>query len=285
VMRYDACCSVPIPDCPPLLSEENAVTSITFALPDTVIVTGTASGLGQQIAILLLECGAHVIGVDLASSELNGRDRFAQVVGSVSDQATWDQVTVVLDSSRPASLGLATSAAIFDTGTVPDASSDFIARMMSVNVTGTALAMATVIPRMAAGGGGTIVAIASVNAAVAEQQLAIYNASKAAVRQLARTAALDHARAGVRINVLSPGPMNAGLFKRHVESARDGGKFLQTRANRQPQGRILEAHEVARAALFLLSSGAEAILGADLIADGGLTAGFDFRTGAEGASV
>lgn len=259
--------------------------SIAFSLPDSVIVTGTASGLGQQVAVLLLECGAKVIGVDLASSALKGRDRFVQVVGSVSDQATWDQVTVLLDSSGPMSLGLATSAAILDTGTVPDASPEFIARTMSVNVTGTALAMATVIPRMAASGGGAIVAIASVNAAVAEQQLAVYNASKAAVRQLARTAALDHARAGVRINVLSPGPMNAGLFKRHVESARDGGKFLQTRANRQPEGRILEAHEVARAALFLLSSGAGAILGADVIADGGLTAGFDFRTGAEGASV
>ncbi|GLR85892.1 SDR family NAD(P)-dependent oxidoreductase [Bradyrhizobium iriomotense] len=259
--------------------------SITFALPETVVVTGASSGLGREIAVLLLECGAQVIGVDVASSELNGRDRFAQVVGSVSEQATWDQVSELLDAFRPASLGLATSAAILDTGLVPTASPDFIARTMSVNVTGTALAMATVLPRMEAGSGGAIVAIASVNASVAEQQLAIYNASKAAVRQLARTAALDHARNRVRINVLSPGPMNAGLFKRHVESAKDGGKFLQTRTNRQPQGRILEAHEVARAALFLLSSGAEAILGADLIADGGLTAGFDFRTGAEGASV
>lgn len=115
--------------------------------------------------------------------------------------------------------------------------------------------------------------------------MAVYNATKAAVRQLARTAALDHARAGVRINVLSPGPMMAGLFKRHLESATDGEKFLATRSNRQPEGKILEAVEVARAALFLLSDGAHAILGADLVADGGLTAGFDFRTGAEGASI
>ena len=138
---------------------------------------------------------------------------------------------------------------------------------------------------MEANGGGAIVAVASVNATLAEQQLAIYNASKAAVRQLARTAALDHARRGIRINVLSPGPMMAGLFKRHVESATDSSRFLATRANRQPQGRILEASEVAQAALFLLSDGATALLGADVIADGGLTAGFDFRTGAEGASV
>lgn len=259
--------------------------SVRFALPETVVVTGTASGLGEEIATLLLLGGAQVIGVDLAPSAIVGRGNFTQVIGSVSEQETWAGVTARLEESRPESIGLVTSAAILDTGTVLDASPEMIARAMSVNVTGTALAMATVIPWMEAGQRGSIVAIASVNASFAEQQLAIYNASKAAARQLARTAALDHARRGVRVNVLSPGPMNAGLFKRHVESAKDGAKFLQTRANRQPQGRILEPGDVAQAALFLLSDGARAILGADLIADGGLTAGFDFRTGAEGASV
>ena len=105
------------------------------------------------------------------------------------------------------------------------------------------------------------------------------------MRQLARTAAMDHARQGIRINVLSPGPMMAGLFKRHLESAADRDRFLATRANRQPNGRILEAREVGEAVLFLLSSGAAAIIGADIMADGGLTASFDFRTGTEGASV
>ena len=156
---------------------------------------------------------------------------------------------------------------------------------MAVNVTGTALAMATLIPMMEEARHGAIVAVASVNACLAEQQLAVYNATKAAVRQLARTAALDHARNGVRVNVLSPGPMMAGLFKRHLESAADREKFLATRANRQPQGKILNALDVARAAVFLLSDGASGVLGADLVADGGLTTGFDFRTGAEGASV
>ena len=79
--------------------------------------------------------------------------------------------------------------------------------------------------------------------------------------------------------------MLAGLFKRHLESAADSERFLATRSARQPGGRILEAREVAQAAMFLLSDGASALNGADLIADGGLTTSFDFRTGAEGASV
>jgi NAD(P)-dependent dehydrogenase (short-subunit alcohol dehydrogenase family) len=79
--------------------------------------------------------------------------------------------------------------------------------------------------------------------------------------------------------------MLAGLFERHMKSAANPEKFLATRAARQPNGSILDPDDVARAAMFLLSSGSEALNGADVIADGGLTTSFDFRTGAEGASV
>ena len=122
------------------------------------------------------------------------------------------------DRRRPhGSLGLVTSAAILDVGSVLDATPAIVERAMKVNVLGTVLAFQAVLPRMIAAGGGAIVAVASVNATLAEQQLGIYNASKSAVRQLARTVAMDHARSGVRVNVLSPGPMLAGLFKRHLE--------------------------------------------------------------------
>jgi NAD(P)-dependent dehydrogenase (short-subunit alcohol dehydrogenase family) len=259
--------------------------AISFALPDLVVVTGAASGLGESLCEVLLEHSVRVVGVDLVPSKFEGGAGFDGVAGSVAVQETWNAVLAKVDAAGPARIGLVTSAAILDTGFVPEATAQVIARVMEVNVTGTALAMAALIPHMERMGGGAIVAIASVNAMLAEQQLAIYNASKAAVRQLARTAALDHAPRGVRVNVVSPGPMMAGLFKRHLESATDSAKFLAARARRQPQGRILDARDVAQAAVFLLSDGAGAILGADIIADGGLTAGFDFRTGAEGASV
>jgi NAD(P)-dependent dehydrogenase (short-subunit alcohol dehydrogenase family) len=258
--------------------------SFTVNLPDMVVVTGTASGLGQEIGRLLLENGSRVIGIDVVPSELDGRDGYLQITGSIAEPETWGRVGEAIDQ-HSGWLGFVACAAVLEVSTVPEATLAMINKTMAVNVTGTVLGMGATIPRMIAAGRGSIVAVASVNATLAEQQLAIYNASKAAVRQLARTAALDHARQGIRINVLSPGPMMAGLFKRHAESASDSGKFVATRANRQPEGRILEAEDVARSALFLLSDGASALLGADIIADGGLTTGFDFRTGAEGASV
>jgi NAD(P)-dependent dehydrogenase (short-subunit alcohol dehydrogenase family) len=134
-------------------------------------------------------------------------------------------------------------------------------------------------------GEGAIVAVASVDAVMAEQQLPAYCASKGAVLQLARTAALDHARQGVRINVVSPGPMRAGLFERHLQSADDPAQFLATRSERQPLGEILDPRHVANAILFMLSEQSAGMTGANIHVDGGLTTGFDFRTGAEGASV
>ena len=257
--------------------------SIRFSLP----VTGASSGLGQELCRLLIESGVNTVGVDVAAAtaDLEASERYTHVRGDAGSTATWDEAIERLRQSGCASIGLVTSAAILDVGDVTEVSTESLARTLHVNIVGTVLAMKSLIPLMVEKGNGSIVAVASVNATLAEQQLAIYNATKAAVRQLARTVAVDHARDGVRTNVLSPGPMYAGLFKRHLESANDSGKFLATRSARQPEGRILEAAEVAQAAMFLLSSGATALRGAEIVADGGLTTSFDYRTGAEGASV
>jgi len=261
--------------------------SLSFKLPDAVVVSGAASGLGNDLCQLLVASGVATIGVDLAGAteELVGLQGYSHIAGDVSEEQTWDQVVAALKAGKHSSYGLVTSAAILDVGTILEFSKKDIERTFRVNVVGTALAMKALLPLMIDSGGGPVVAVASIDASFAEQQLAVYASSKGAVKQLARTVAMDHARQGIRVNVLSPGPMMAGLFKRHLASAADPERFLSTRSARQPGGRILEAREVAEAALFLLSSGSSAINGADVIADGGLTTSFDFRTGTEGASV
>ena len=206
---------------------------------------------------------------------------FPAGAGDVADEVTWRTVAARIQdvgAGGSCTLGLATSAAVLEVATILQMSRESLMRLLEINVVGTALAMKAILPLMIARGGGSIVVVASVNATIAEQLLAGYNATKAAVRQLARTVAMDYARDGIRVNVLSPGPMMAGLFKRHLETAPDAEQFLATRTARQPGGRILDAADVARAAMFLLSTGSAAMLGADVIVDGGLTASFDFRT-------
>jgi NAD(P)-dependent dehydrogenase (short-subunit alcohol dehydrogenase family) len=259
---------------------------LTLKLPDTVVVTGASSGLGAAIAQALVERGVDTIGVDLSDPPpaLAGK-KYLHMKGDVTSEELWRQVSVRVAPESSASLGLVTSAAILDVGMILDFDNVMINRTMSVNVNGTAMAFKAMLPHMLERNAGAIVAVASVDATFAEQQLAVYAASKAAVRQLARTVAMDYARRGIRTNVLSPGPMMAGLFERHMKSAADPERFYNTRAARQPNGRITSPADVAQAALFLLSDGSGALNGAEVIADGGLTTSFDFRTGAEGASV
>jgi NAD(P)-dependent dehydrogenase (short-subunit alcohol dehydrogenase family) len=261
--------------------------AISFALPEVVVVSGASSGLGLSLCRLLSNCGVSAIGVDVAAvpKGASGLAGYQHIEGDVTEEATWEAAVAKVRACNPKTLGLVTSAAILDVGTILEFTKAAIEKTLRVNVVGTALAIKALLPAMTQLGGGPIVSIASVDATFAEQQLAVYAASKGAVRQLARTIAMDHARSGIRVNVLSPGPMMAGLFVRHLESAANPDKFLATRASRQPGGKILEADEVARAVVFLLSDGSSAILGADILADGGLTASFDFRTGNEGASV
>lgn len=260
--------------------------TLTASLPDVVVVTGTASGLGLAIAELLVASGCHVLGVDLAPcpSVLGDASGYEHVRGDVADPTSAAGISDRIEATNPGSLGLVTAAAVLDTAPAGATSQAIWDRTMRVNLMGTVAMVSGLLDQLRRRR-GVIAAIASVDASFAEQQLAAYAASKAAVRQFIRTVALDHAREGIRANVVSPGPMRAGLFERHLASADDPELFLQTRAARQPMGEILDVRNVASTVAFAISGAAAACNGADLIVDGGLTTGFDFRTGDEGASV
>ncbi|MBK1787181.1 SDR family NAD(P)-dependent oxidoreductase [Prauserella cavernicola] len=261
----------------------------TIPLPDQVVVTGTASGLGEETARLLLSAGVRVYGVDLAGAadDLCKNELFSSLPGSVTEATTWSRVldAVRSDVTAPRSLGFVGAAAVLDVGILDDEDPAVWRKAWEVNVLGNVIALQALLPLLATAEHGAVVAVSSVNASFGEQQLAAYSSSKAALTGAIRTIALDYARRGVTVNVLAPGPMRAGLFERHLQSAVDPERFLATREARQPIGRIPGADEVARAAAFLLSPAASAVFGTTLTADGGLTAGFDFRTGLEGSSA
>lgn len=254
-------------------------------IPELVIVTGTSSGLGREITKSLLINGVEVIGVDHGVSKFGGEAGYRHLSADVSDESTWTAVVESLPESLD-SLGYVGSAAVLEIETLADErTAEVWRRTWEVNVLGNILAVQALLPVMRELRHAAIVPVASVNAQFGEQQLSAYSSSKGALVSGIRAIALDYGRSGVHINVLAPGPMRAGLFERHLQSAADPAAFLATREARQPIGRLPGASEVAQSAIFLLSEQASALHGTTLTADGGLTAGFDFRIGGEGASV
>jgi NAD(P)-dependent dehydrogenase (short-subunit alcohol dehydrogenase family) len=144
-------------------------------------------------------------------------------------------------------------------------------RTMAVNLKGVFLGCKYGIPALRRAGGGTIINTASFVAVLgaATPQLA-YTASKGGVLAMTRELAVIHAREGIRVNALCPGPLRTELLM----------KFLNTEEKRRrrlvhiPMGRFGEAKEIAKAALFLASDDSSFMTGASLMVDGGITAAY-----------
>lgn len=242
------------------------------------IVTGAASGVGAATAEHLRAAGTAVVGIDLAW----GRDAptlAARVTGDVGAVGTWREA---LDAAGGAPAKLVLNAARLTVGTVLDVSDEELRLVSEVNVFAVALGLRECLPPMIAAGGGSVVAVASVAALVAEQGLAAYCASKGALLQLMRCVAVDHARAGIRANCVCPGAIDTPFFRRHVDASADPERFLREKTERHPSGRILDPDDVARVVEFLLSDAAVGMNGAAVTVDGALTTTFDFQTSAGG---
>ena len=141
-------------------------------------------------------------------------------------------------------------------------------RALAVNLTGVFLVCKYGIPRLVQAGGGSIVIIASQLGQVVVPRRPAYVTSKAALIQLARSMALDHAKDGVRVNTLSPGAIETNrLIFRYgdMEAARKALVPLH------PIGRLGQPDEIANGALFLASDESSFMTGADLVMDGGYT--------------
>jgi NAD(P)-dependent dehydrogenase (short-subunit alcohol dehydrogenase family) len=252
---------------------------VTLKMPDIVVITGTASGLGQSITSMCAASGSDVIGVDLKEVRQDIRGgSYKHVNASVDDPGTWQRIAREVQALPDSySIGLVCVAAVLMQGTAEELSPEEWHRVLGVNVVGPALGLGTLAPVMAGRGGGPVVMVGSVNATFGEESLLAYNASKGALRQLVRTAALDYGKHQVRVNMVSPGPMETEMFLKHLRMADDPAEFRSSRERRQPLGRILKPEEVAGGIAFLISDYATGITGADLVIDGGLTAGFEYR--------
>lgn len=243
----------------------------------TAIITGAGNGIGRAIAMVFATAGAAVMCLDI---DPGAADETARTITGTGGQASAMRCDVSLEADAQAAAMAAQSAfgaihvlvnaAATDdpNGSVLDISPPEWARVFAVNVMGAYLMSRAVLPAMIAGGGGSIIHIASQLGRVGAPARAAYCASKGALIQLAKAMAVDHAAQNIRVNALSPGAIETSrlvLRFGDMETARRvaGPKHLLNRLG-QPD-------EIAQAALFLASDAASFMTGADMLVDGGYT--------------
>ena len=247
----------------------------------SAVITGAGNGIGRETALLFATEGAAVAAVDLNEEAVNntvseiiaGGGTAIPIVADVSKdddaasmiaaaEGAFGRVDVVFNNAgimhSDDGDAVGTPAAIWDL-------------TMDVNAKGVFLGCKHGIPALRRAGGGSIINTASFVAhlGAATPQVA-YTASKGAVLALTRELAVVHAREGIRINALCPGPLRTELLM----------KFLDTEEKKQrrlvhiPMGRFGEAAEMAKAVLWLASDDSSYVTGTEFLVDGGITAAY-----------
>lgn len=224
----------------------------------------------------MLTAGARVIGVDRAPAPA-GLDTEEWIQGDVTDEATWRLVgerAAALDSGG-ATRFIACAA---DVVVAPFLDTPLVEwqRLFDVNVLGVIRGLQTLLPPMLERGHGAVAVVCSVNSLFVEDGVSAYSTSKAALLHVVRSAALEYANRGVRINAVCPGAIDTPLLRRHFNSLEDPDAARVATERRAPIGRINQPEEIAAVLRFLVSDAASALCGAAVVADGGLTITYDF---------
>jgi len=240
----------------------------------TALVTGGAAGIGRVIALAFARQGASVVvgDINLAGAEETVR-RIEALGGTgssrLADVASEEDVKnlVAFAVERYGMVDFACNNAGIGSGQAPivELSRERWDQIVAVNLTGVFQCLKYELQQMLKQGSGSIVNIASVAAFIGSPGMAGYVATKHGIMGLTKTAALEVATKGIRVNAVAPGIVNAGLTDSSSE------EFIKGALAAHPIGRMAEAEEIAAAVLWLCSDEASFVLGHTLPVEGGMT--------------
>ena len=240
------------------------------------LITGAAHGMGEATARLFAREGAKVIVADVLERE---GETVVQSIVANGGSAMFVRLDVAEEQQWIAAMAetiarygqldvLVNNAGI--SGAVPDRmSTEYFDRLMSINARGTFLGVIYAVAAMQKTGGGSIVNLSSISGFVGQAFVHMgYNAAKAAIRVLTKSAAVQYGKDGIRVNSVHPGMMPPLLTSVTASDPAVREKVLAT----VPLGRAGTADEAAWAVLFLASDEASYITGTELVVDGGYLA-------------
>jgi len=235
-----------------------------------IAVTGAAGAIGRAAVSAFKREGAVVVGVDLRHAEDTGADEFICCDLTVEDQVRDLYVGVVEEFGRIDGLFNNAGVALAEDTSVLSEDLAVFDRTLRINVHSVFLCCKHGIPHLIASGGGAVVNTASLVASKGSAVSQIgYTASKGAVVSMSREMAVEFARKGVRVNTLSPGPVESPMLDSLFSADQIARRMVHV-----PAGRFGTAEEMAEAALFLLSDASSFVNGVELIVDGGISAAY-----------
>jgi NAD(P)-dependent dehydrogenase (short-subunit alcohol dehydrogenase family) len=234
----------------------------------TALVTGGSTGIGLATAQRFAAEGAFVFITGRRQEQLDKAvaligERAQAVQGDVTSKEDLDRLFDTIKGRGRKLDILVTSSGVAEYATLEDITEEHFDRAFDLNVRGMVFTVQRAVQQMESG--GAIVLIGSVAGSIANPGYATYSASKAAVRAYARTWTGELAPKGIRVNTLSPGPIDTPMFDNVSDEIR------AAITNVIPFKRLGNADEVAQAALFLSSADSSYVAGAELFIDGGMT--------------
>ncbi len=232
------------------------------------VVTGGSSGIGPATARRFAEEGAYVFITGRRQTELDKAvaligERVEAVQGDATSAADLDRLYRTVMASKGKLDILVANSGFSEAAMLDDITEVHFDKTFGTNARATLFTVQKAVPLMT--GGGTIVLIGSIAGSIGTPGYGAYGATKAATRSYARTWTNELVGRGIRVNTLSPGPIDTPMMAGTTEEVR------KTLSSMIPLGRMGRPEEVAAAALFLASDESSFVAGAELCIDGGMS--------------
>ncbi|MGH6787141.1 MAG: SDR family NAD(P)-dependent oxidoreductase [Novosphingobium sp.] len=247
------------------------------------VVTGAASGIGRETALLFAREGAQVFAADLDFAGVQGLADEAQGVAAVAcDVCETAQIAALMDRAAAACGGIDivfnNAGAGGDGAPIDEIEPEGWDRTMDLLLRSVAMGIRYAAPHMKSRPGASIVNTSSVAAIGAGYSPTAYAVAKAGVLHLTKVAATDLAKYGIRVNAVQPGFINTNIFTASIEMPEDRidtakAMIARMSSQAQPVGRGGQPRDIAEAVAFLCSEAAGFMTGTSLLVDGGLTIG------------